>query len=167
MRLPHLLAAGLLLWATLGHAQQSTNLQSNTMTLELPDIDGTRIFQLSDYAGKPMVLNFWGSFCPPCISEMPMLHKQALRYPGVQFLGIAIDDRLKARGFLQSQQVTYPHLVAPVQSDGIMRRFGNKSGALPYTAILDKSHRLCLSKAGGIDSGWLADALRHCAVISG
>jgi outer membrane receptor for ferrienterochelin and colicins len=175
MRYLNLMVVGLLLNSGLvhAHAPEDPNanliaphgnmLQSNVMELELPELEGNRILRLSDYAAKPMVLNFWGSYCPPCVAEMPMLDKQALRYPGVQFLGIAVDDRLKAHGFLQSQQVTYPHIVAPIQSDGIMRRFGDKSGALPYTVILDDKHRMCLSKAGGIDANWLADSLRRCA----
>ncbi len=141
----------------------SAQAHDKVLELELAELDGTQILRLADYAGTPMVLNFWGSFCPPCVAEMPMLHQQALNFPGVQFVGIAVDDRLKARAFLQSQTVTYPQLLAPGQSDGIMRRFGDKTGALPYTVVLDDRHRLCASKAGGIDSNWLADSLRRCA----
>ena len=149
--------------STEAKSSPSAEAHDKVMDLELAELDGTQFLRLSAYVGKPMVVNFWGSFCPPCVAEMPMLQQQALKYPGVQFLGIAVDDRLKARAFLQSQTVTYPQLLAPGQSDGIMRRFGDKTGALPYTVVLDVRHRLCASKAGGIDSNWLADSLRHCA----
>ena len=144
------------------NASQDKKQHDKVLELELPALDGTRILRLSSYAGRPTVLNFWGSYCPPCVAEMPMLMTQALNYPNVQFLGVAVDDRLKARSFLQSLKVTYPQMVAPVQSEGIMRRFGDASGALPYTVVLDMSHRVCRSKVGGIDSNWLADTLRNC-----
>jgi hypothetical protein len=94
---------------------------------------------------------------------MPMLLKQALMYPRVQFFGIAVDDRLKARRFLQSLQVTYPQMVAPTQADGIMRRFGNPKGVLPYTVVLSKSHQICQMKSGMVDAAWIQSAVVSCS----
>ena len=66
---------------------------SPAMTLELPRLDGTAFVRLDDHAGRPVLLNFWGSECGPCIVEMPLLFTEALRHPGLQFLGIAVDQR--------------------------------------------------------------------------
>jgi hypothetical protein len=97
---------------------------------------------------------------------MPMLFQQSGHYPAVQFLGVAVDEQFKARGFLQAQKVTYPQAIVPLQTDGIMRRFGNKSGALPYTVVLDRAHHRCRSMTGGISAAWLAQALHTCAAVN-
>ena len=133
------------------------------MELDLPELEGTRVLRLSDYPDRPVLLNFWSSDCPPCVAEMPLLFRQAVRYPKVQFWGIAVDEHFKARGFLQARTPTYPQLIVPLQTDGIMRRFGNRSGALPYTVVLDRAHRLCQATTGGVSAAWLAQALRTCA----
>lgn len=133
------------------------------MQLELPDVESTVFLRLTDYADKPMLLNFWSSDCPPCIAEMPMLFQLAPKQPGAQFLGIAVDDRFKARRFLAVQAVSYPQAVAPVETDGLMRRFGNPSGALPYTVVLSRKHQVCRARRGAVDAGWVASALRACS----
>jgi thiol-disulfide isomerase/thioredoxin len=175
MRCSHVLAIALLVCSGFDSAQalgdagpQSSSPDGNrrktqVMKLELPELDGTRMLNLTTYADKPVVLNFWSSDCPPCVTEMPMLLKQALMYPSVQFFGIAVDDRLKARRFLQSLQVTYPQMVAPTQADGIMRRFGNPKGVLPYTVVLSKSHQICQMKSGMVDAAWIQSAVVSCS----
>jgi thiol-disulfide isomerase/thioredoxin len=110
-----------------------------------------------------MLLNFWSSDCPPCIAEMPMLLKEASQYPQVQFLGIAIDNRTGASKFLERQRVTYPQVVALPTTDGIMRRFGNPKGVLPYTVVLSKSHQLCQMKTGMVDAVWIQTAIAKCS----
>jgi len=131
--------------------------------LELPEINGARMLRLSAYVAQPLVLNFWSSDCPPCVAEMPLLEKASARHPNVQFIGIAVDSRLKAQQFLLTQQVNYVQAVAPLQSDGILRRFGNRKGVLPFTVVLDRTHRLCRSKSGGVDADWLDRTLRTCS----
>ena len=138
--------------------------QPQPMALDLPDINSTAFIRIADYAGKPLVINFWASDCPPCVVEMPTLFQLASKNPQIQYLGVAVDDRLKARRLLSRQTITYPQLLAPQNADGIMRRFGNPKGILPYTVVLDKSHRLCQSHQGAIDSGWLLRAMHLCAV---
>jgi thiol-disulfide isomerase/thioredoxin len=143
---------------TLSQAQSQ-----RTMHLELPSLDGAAFIRLDQFAGKPMVLNFWSSDCPPCIAEMPMLFKEALRYPQTQFLGIAVESRLSATHFLDGQKVTYPQVVALPTTEGIMRRFGNPKGALPYTVVLSKSHQLCQVKTGMVDAAWIQAAVAKCS----
>ena len=122
------------------------------------------MLRLSDYANHPMVLNFWSSDCPPCVAEMPMLFQESEHYPGVQFLGIAVDEHFKARSFLLAQPVRYPQAIAPVQTDGILRRFGDRHGALPFTVVLNSAHQRCLAATGAINATWLAHALQRCGL---
>lgn len=132
------------------------------MTLELPMLDGTAFVRLDDYAGRPVLLNFWGSECPPCVAELPLLFAQAPRHPGLQFLGIAVDQRAAASRFLARLQPTYPQLVAPTQPEALLRRFGNKSGALPFTVVVDARREVCASRLGEVDAAWIAAAAQAC-----
>ena len=129
---------------------------------ELPKLDGTAFVRLEDYAGRPVLMNFWGSECPPCVAEMPLLFTQAQRYPEFQFLGIAVDQRAAAARFLARMQPTYPQLIAPTQPEVLMRRFGNRVGALPYTVMVNKQHEICASHAGEVDEKWISAAMKTC-----
>ena len=69
---------------------------------------------LGQLKGTPVVVNIWGSWCGPCISEAPMLTTAARANPGVQFVGVDIlDSRAGALGFLTTYQVPYPSLFDP------------------------------------------------------
>lgn len=136
------------------------------MTLELPKLDGSAFVRLDSYAGRPVLLNFWGSECPPCIAELPLLFAQAPRHPGLQFLGIAVDQRAAATGFLARLQPTYPQLIASTQPEVLMRRFGNKAGALPFTVVVDARHEVCASRLGEVDAAWIAAAAQTCGTAT-
>jgi thiol-disulfide isomerase/thioredoxin len=135
---------------------------SSVMDFELPKLDGTAFVRLNDYAGRAVLLNFWGSECPPCIAEMPWLFSQALRYPEIQFIGITVDKRASATRYLARMQPTYPQLIAPSQPAELMRRFGNKSGALPYTVIVNIKHEICAEHKGAIDDQWFIQSFAVC-----
>jgi thiol-disulfide isomerase/thioredoxin len=135
------------------------------MNFELPRLDGTAFVPLDSYAGRPVLLNFWGSECPPCVAELPLLFDQAPRYPGLQFLGIAVDPRAAATRFLSRFEPSYPQLMAPTQPEVLMRRFGNKSAALPYTVVLDARHGFCAARLGQVDVAWIAAAAQACGAM--
>jgi thiol-disulfide isomerase/thioredoxin len=132
------------------------------LAFELPRLDGLAFVRLADYAGRPVLMNFWGSECPPCVHELPMLFAQAERYPAMQFIGIAVDRRASASRFLAQLQPSYPQLLAPTQPEVLMRRFGNKSGALPFTVVVDALHEVCASRLGEVDAAWIAAAVQAC-----
>lgn len=155
--------AARLLWALVAAATcQASVAAPPVMALELPTLDGTAFVTLDDYAGRPVLLNFWGSECPPCIAELPVLFAQAPRYPRMQFLGIAVDQRAAAARFLARLQPSYPQLVAPAQPEVLLRRFGNKTGALPFTVVVDARHGVCASRLGEVDAAWIAAAAQAC-----
>ena len=134
------------------------------LQLELPRLDGASFARLSDLPKGLVVLNFWRSDCQPCVEEMPMLSRLSLMHPSVQFVGIATADAVGARRFLDRLTMTYPQWMAPAASEGLMRRFGNKTGALPYTVVvLNDVHQICLAKAGIVDQAWMTQTLQACA----
>jgi thiol-disulfide isomerase/thioredoxin len=132
------------------------------MALELPTLEGDRFVRLDDFAGRALLLNFWGSECPPCVKELPLLFTQASRHPGLTFLGVAVDQRANAKRFLQRKQVSYLQLLASSQPEVLMRRFGNKLGALPYTVVLNSRHQVCTSRVGEVDAAWIDAAAKAC-----
>jgi thiol-disulfide isomerase/thioredoxin len=149
-------SAGLMIW---GQARAS----GAALSLELTTLDGSRFVSLADFEGRPVLLNFWGSECPPCVNELPLLFAQARRHVNLQFLGVAVDQRAKAVRMLAQLNPGYPQLIAPANAEPLLRRFGNKQGVLPYTVVLNTQHQLCMTKFGEIDAAWIAAAASRCA----
>jgi thiol-disulfide isomerase/thioredoxin len=153
-----LLIAPYLLSATLFSGQAS----AASLALELPQLDGRAFYRLSDEPGRPLLLNFWDTDCPPCVREMPLLDQFAKAHPGVGVIGINVISRAKAKQFLLAHPVGYRQLAGPADPSALLRRFGNPLGALPHTVVLDAAHRLCASKTGEISAEWLEKARASC-----
>jgi peroxiredoxin len=99
-----------------------------------------RSVALSDFRGKPVVLNFWASWCTPCRQEMPNLERvwKEFREQGLVVLGIdVLDDEKDARAFLKALNITYPNVFDPDQTR--MRLY--RVGALPTTILIDREQR--------------------------
>jgi len=133
------------------------------MEFELPTLSGRDFIKLDDFAGRPILINVWGTECPPCIIETPLLTAQSQIYKNVQFLGIGTDERVASLLFVNRFHVQYPQLQAPQDPTGLLRRLGDPDGALPFTVVLDTKHRVCASRHGAVDAGWIATTVRKCA----
>jgi cytochrome c biogenesis protein CcmG/thiol:disulfide interchange protein DsbE len=104
----------------------------------LKDINGKAV-SLSDYRGKVVVLNFWATWCSPCIREIPDFNDLQKKYgsAGLQFLGVAVDDEglAKVKPWAESHGIAYPVLL-PDQE--IFKKYGDMS-AIPVTIIIDRN----------------------------
>lgn len=107
------------------------------------DAQGRR-FDAQALRGRPMILNFWATWCPPCVEEMPELGHLQRSYgeAGLQVVGIGIDQAARIQAFEARMSLGYPLLVAGAAGAELGRRFGNQSGALPFTVVVDRSGRV-------------------------
>jgi thiol-disulfide isomerase/thioredoxin len=108
--------------------------------------------------GKPLVLNFWATWCAPCVKEMPMLdtfHRQH-RARGWQVLGLAIDGPTPVREFLGKLPVGFPIGLAGFTGVDLARSLGNERGGLPFSVIFDRRGAVVFRKLGTLEPSELA-----------
>jgi thiol-disulfide isomerase/thioredoxin len=109
---------------------------SGLLAQAYPDLNG-QSQALSRWKGKPILVNFWATWCAPCVKEMPELDGLYTRHPNVQFLGLAVDTSVNVVKFMLKIPISYPVLITGPSGIGLMRRLGNGPGGLPFTVVLD------------------------------
>lgn len=127
--------------------------------LRLTDLAGRTQAVPEAWAGRPLLINVWASWCGPCIEEMPELQRYARTQgtDGVQVVGIALDEADAVRNFLRRVPVDYPILIdAPGPADAGVR-LGNLKGVLPYSVLIDAEGRLLARRIGPFTTGELED----------
>ena len=130
--------------------------------LTLPSLDGRPTSLPAAFAGRPLLVNLWASWCGPCVEEMPELQRFATKQAanGVQVVGIALDDPGAVRDFLQRVPVGYPILIdTPGPADAGVR-LGNPKGVLPYSILVSPDGRLLKQHIGPFAHGDLEDWTR-------
>jgi thiol-disulfide isomerase/thioredoxin len=120
---------------------------------ELELTDGSPL-KLKAWRGKPLVLNFWATWCPPCVEEMPLLDAfyRQKHSNGWQMLGIAIDQPSQIKRFLEQRPVSYPIALGGLNGMALGEALGNASGSLPFTLVLAADGRLIQSKLGKLSA---------------
>jgi len=123
--------------------------------------DGGKL-ALADFAGRPLLLNFWATWCPPCVKEMPLLDRfaQEQRAAGWQVVGLAIDKLEPVREFLVKHPVRYPIAVTGLDALEWLRSLGNVGGGLPFSVVFDSAGAPVQRKLGEIGppdlASWVA-----------
>ena len=137
-----------------------------------PNVTGTSLtgstIKLSSYRGKTVVLNFWGSWCPPCRAEAPTLQVLNEQYSskGVAFLGDDVGDTpTNALAFIHSASITYPSL----NDNGylVVADFSDAGVAVsdtPTTVVIDKTGHVVGMVLGGASYGQLTTLIKDAAV---
>jgi len=116
---------------------------------------------LAAFTGRPIVINFWASWCPPCVKEMPMLAQLYRQYSskGIEFVGIGVDSSKNVQAFLQKTPVDYPIFIAGFDGADLTRHFGDAQGGLPFTVLIDANRHVRATQLGQIRPEELKQAL--------
>ena len=123
--------------------------------MTLPALDGHPVTLPAAYAGRPLLINVWASWCGPCMREMPELQRYSSKHAAndAQVVGIALDDAAAVRAFLKRVGVSYPILLdAPGPADAGVR-LGNSSSVLPYSILVSADGRLLKQRIGPFADG--------------
>lgn len=130
------------------------------------------IFSLSDleqqtrsseeWRDKVLVINFWASWCPPCLEELPRFTEFQQRYgmQGLQIVAVAIDDPEPVRELAARYHLNFPVLVGGEDAVVLTKQLGNRILILPYTAIFDRDGVLRYTSAGAISERELEEQLQ-------
>ncbi len=121
--------------------------------LTLPDLDG-KPHQLSDYRGQRVLLNFWASWCRPCLEEMPTLNRAQAKFgeQGAIVVGIAMDEPARIRAFLAMHPVSYPILLGQLGSPNTSVQLGDMREILPYSVLIDADGSILATHSGALST---------------
>jgi len=137
----------------IGNSSLSLAAESSTRRpdFSLPDLRG-QMHAISEWDGKVVIINFWATWCPPCLVEIPVFVDLQSQYAarGLQFIGIALDDIEPTQRFVDKLKINYPILVDKYKGLEIAQNFGNRMGALPFTVVLDRRGNIIYRHPGEI-----------------
>ncbi|AVS77052.1 redoxin [Paracidovorax avenae] len=155
--------AGLAWWRLQPHAAVSgAEAALWGMRFDAPQ-PGSPALDMQAFRGRPLLVNFWATWCPPCVEELPMLNTfyRTQQARGWQVVGLAIDQPSSVRQFLARVPVDFPIGLAGLQGTDLGRSLGNLAGGLPFTVLLGADGTIMHRKMGQIT----ADDLRQWSAL--
>jgi len=113
---------------------------------------------LERFRGRPLLVNFWATWCPPCVDELPLLNafQRAHAGKGWQVLGLAVDQPSAVRTFMQKMPLVFPVAMAGMAGTELSRSLGNLGGGLPFSVVFDASGEVVHQKVGKVTEADLA-----------
>ncbi|MGS5085368.1 TlpA disulfide reductase family protein [Hydrogenophaga sp. A37] len=124
---------------------------------ELPGVRGETV-ALQRFLGRPLLVNFWATWCPPCVEELPLVNAfyRANEPAGWQVLGLAVDQAAPVRSFLQRLPLDFPVALAGLAGTELGRSLGNASGGLPFTVVFGADGTVMHRKLGKLSESDLS-----------
>ena len=129
--------------AFIGHPAQEFSMR---------DLEGN-IRNITDWKGKVVLLNFWATWCPPCLREIPDFIELQNKYKNSDFqiIGIAIDNIDAVKTFATENAMNYPVIPAETEAIELGQRYGNTIGALPYSVFINRNGDVTHTIVGELD----------------
>ena len=133
-------------------------------TLTLPDSAG-RSVAVGQFRDRLLIVNFWATWCAPCVEEMPELSALALELSSnrLQVIGIGVDSAAKIAEFARKHQISYPLLVAGASAVQMLRPLGNTSGGLPFTLVIGRDGQIKHRHLGRLNMSTLRNQIAQLA----
>lgn len=102
------------------------------------------------FEGRPLLVNFWATWCPPCVEELPMLEAFWREHgpKGLQIVALAIDQPSAVRRFLERQPLSFPVGLAGLDGTQLAKSLGNTAGGLPFSVFFAKDGSIYQQKLG-------------------
>ncbi len=108
--------------------------------------------RVDDWVDKVLLFNFWGSWCPPCVEEMPLLDRFNATHDAIKIIGIVVDQESAATDFLSQFEIDFPSLLLNQSIvTSMLEKYGNADMVLPYSVAFGKSGELFFTKVGPLD----------------
>ena len=109
--------------------------------------------EMKEFRGKPLLVNFWATWCPPCIEELPLIDAfyNRNKSKSLQVIGLAVDQPSMVRRYLTQKPLSFPVGLAGFNGTELGRALGNAQSVLPFSVIFDAKGRLLAQKAGKLD----------------
>jgi thiol-disulfide isomerase/thioredoxin len=128
--------------------------------LRITTLDGEG-HALDEWRGKVLLINFWATWCAPCMDELPLLVKTQAEFAarGLQIIGPAMDDADKVPPAIQRFGINYPVGDDPDEVDTAMRELGNDQGVLPYSVLVSRDGHIVRRILGGLHPAELREML--------
>lgn len=108
------------------------------------------MLSMASFHGKPLLVNFWATWCPPCIEELPLLNTFYLKNAAKswQVLGLAVDQATPVQHFLTRRPLDFQIALAGFPGVELSRALGNPKGGLPFSVLFDRTGSIVYRKLG-------------------
>jgi len=103
---------------------------------------------LASFAGRPLLVNFWATWCAPCLREIPLLKTFHDEQPGIDVIGIAVDRVDPVLEYAANMEFNYPVLVGQSEGMDAMSKFHNDAGVMPFSAYVTAEGAVLATHAG-------------------
>jgi thiol-disulfide isomerase/thioredoxin len=132
----------------------------------LDNLEGVPI-SIGNWPGRPLIINFWATWCAPCLREIPMLKEFQTEHVGIQIVGIAVDRLDPVRSFAAEMDFNYPILVGQTDAMEAVAAFGIQVVALPITVFTDPAGAVLGVRTGELHAEQLENYVSVLADLEG